>query len=148
MPRTSTPSPADLPSPSARHLPRVRRGDGWDALADIEVFVFAVEAELEAMERERVGVHRRGRKPDLNPVYFENRSFSSLWSRWCLTQRRSAIVHGSGPLEEVRGDPPQGGLRRPRRDASRVIPGWVLRPAYVGPRVRPVSQEGAHIAVH
>src|SRR4051794_24097046 len=42
MPRTSTPSPADLPSPSARHLPRVRRGDGWDALADIEVFVFAV----------------------------------------------------------------------------------------------------------
>src|SRR6476620_1964380 len=66
MPRTSTPSPADLPSPSARHLPRVRRGDGWDALADIEVFVFAVEAELEAMERERVGVHRRGRKPDLS----------------------------------------------------------------------------------
>jgi hypothetical protein len=34
-------------------------------LADIEVFVFAVEAELEAMDRERVGVHRRGRKPDL-----------------------------------------------------------------------------------
>src|SRR6476661_2439611 len=60
MPRTSTPSPADLPSPSARHLPRVRRGDGWDALADIEVFVFAVEAELEAMERERIGVHRGG----------------------------------------------------------------------------------------
>jgi len=29
------------------------------------VFVFAVEAELEAMDRERVGVHRRGRKPDL-----------------------------------------------------------------------------------
>ncbi len=34
-------------------------------LADVEVFVFAVEAELEAMDRERVGVHRRGRKPDL-----------------------------------------------------------------------------------
>jgi transposase len=34
-------------------------------LADIEVFVFAVEAELAAMDRERVGVHRRGRKPDL-----------------------------------------------------------------------------------
>ena len=65
MPRTSTPSPADLPSPFARRLPRSRRGDGWDALADIEVFVFAVEAELEAMEREQVGVHRRGRKPDL-----------------------------------------------------------------------------------
>ncbi|WP_018261600.1 IS5 family transposase [Methylobacterium sp. WSM2598] len=29
------------------------------------MFVFAVEAELEAMEHERVGVHRRGRKPDL-----------------------------------------------------------------------------------
>ena len=45
--------------------PRSRRGDGWDPLADIKVFVFAVEAELEAMERERVGVHRRGRRPDL-----------------------------------------------------------------------------------
>jgi transposase len=33
-------------------------------LADSEVFVFAVEAELEAMDRERLGVHRRGRKPD------------------------------------------------------------------------------------
>jgi transposase len=32
----------------------------------VEVFVFAVEAELEAMERERVGVHRRGCKPDLS----------------------------------------------------------------------------------
>src|SRR3954462_4901347 len=31
----------------------------------------------------------------LNPVYFENRSFSSLWSRWYLTHRRSAMVHGS-----------------------------------------------------
>jgi transposase len=33
-------------------------------LADVEVFIFAVEAELEAMDCERVGVHRRGRKPD------------------------------------------------------------------------------------
>src|ERR1044072_1079737 len=65
MPRTSTPSPADLPSPFVRRLPPSRPGDGWDALADIEVFVFAVEAELEAREREQVGVHRRGRKPDL-----------------------------------------------------------------------------------
>lgn len=56
MPRTSTPNPVNLPPPSARHLPRPRRGDGWDALADIEVFVFAVEAELEAMDRERIGV--------------------------------------------------------------------------------------------
>src|ERR1041384_8746813 len=66
MPHTSTPNPADLPSPSARRLPRSRQGEGWDALADIEVFVFAVEAEWEAMEREGVGVHRRGRKPDLS----------------------------------------------------------------------------------
>jgi transposase len=64
MPRTSTPGTADLLPPSARRVPRSRRGNGWDALADLEVFVFAVEAELEAMERERVGVHRRGRKPD------------------------------------------------------------------------------------
>ena len=60
---TSTPSTADPLAPSARRVPRSCRGDGWDALADLEVFVFAVEAELEAMERERVGVHRRGRKP-------------------------------------------------------------------------------------
>src|ERR1041385_4342664 len=77
MPRTSTPSPADLPLPSARHLPRVRRGDGWDALADIEVFVFAVEAELEAMERERVGVHRRGRQPDLG---LRRRRIGLIWT--------------------------------------------------------------------
>ena len=65
MSHASLASPADLLPPSARCLPWSRRGDGWDALADIEVFVFAVEAELEAMNRERVGVHRRGRKPDL-----------------------------------------------------------------------------------
>src|SRR3712207_5939089 len=58
-------SPADLPPPSARRVPRPDRGDGWNTLADIEVFIFAVEAEPEAMDRERVGVHRRGRKPDL-----------------------------------------------------------------------------------
>ena len=55
----------DLPPPSARRVPRPSRGDGWNTLADIQVFIFAVEAELEAMDRERVGVHRRGRKPDL-----------------------------------------------------------------------------------
>ena len=59
-------SPADPPSPSARPVPRPSRGDGWNILADIEVFIFAVEAELEAMDRERIGVHRRGRKPDLS----------------------------------------------------------------------------------
>jgi len=58
MSRASTLS-TDLTPPSARCVPRSRRGDGWDALADIEVFVFAVEAELETMDRERVGVHRR-----------------------------------------------------------------------------------------
>jgi hypothetical protein len=61
MSRASTPNAADPPPPSARRVPRSRRGDGWDALAGIEVFVFAVEAELEAMDRERVGVHRQRR---------------------------------------------------------------------------------------
>src|ERR671939_630261 len=66
MPRTAPLSTADLPPPSARRVPHPSRGDGWNALADVEVFIFAVEAELEAMDRERVGVHRRGRKPDLS----------------------------------------------------------------------------------
>lgn len=51
-------------SSSARRILRSRQRDAWDALADVEVFIFATEAELEAMEAERVGVHRRGRKPD------------------------------------------------------------------------------------
>ena len=75
--RASTLSTADLPPPSARRVPRSRRGDGWDALADIEVFVFAVEAELEAMDRERVGVHRRGRKPDLT---LRRRLIGLIWT--------------------------------------------------------------------
>jgi hypothetical protein len=33
-------------------------------LADIEVFAFAVGAELGAKDRERAGLHRRGRKPN------------------------------------------------------------------------------------
>src|SRR3954468_8180842 len=65
MSRASRPNASDLLTPSARRVPRSRRGDGWNTLADIEAFVFAVEAELEAMDRERIGVHRRGRKPDL-----------------------------------------------------------------------------------
>ena len=48
----------------ARPIRRCRQRAGWDALADIEVFIFATEAELAAVEAERVGVHRRGRKPD------------------------------------------------------------------------------------
>src|SRR3954468_2376755 len=66
MSHASILSLADLPPPSARRVPHPSRGDGWNTLADIEVFVFAVEAELEAMDRERVGVHRRRRKPDLS----------------------------------------------------------------------------------
>jgi len=65
MSHSSILSPADLPPPSARRVPRPSRGDGWNILADVEVFIFAVEDELEAMDRERVGVHRRGCKPDL-----------------------------------------------------------------------------------
>jgi|SRR5690242_7930716 transposase len=66
MPYPSMLSSRDLPPPSVRRVPRPNRGDGWNILTDVEVFVFAVEAELEAMDRERVGVHRRGRKPDLS----------------------------------------------------------------------------------
>src|SRR3712207_2574380 len=77
MSRASTAGTVDLPPPSARRLPQSRRGDGWDALADIEVFVFAVEAELEAMDRERVGVHRRGRKPDLT---LRRRLIGLIWT--------------------------------------------------------------------
>src|SRR5215208_5631810 len=65
MSHASLLSPADLPAPSARPVPCPSGGDGWNILADIEVFIFAAEAELEAMDRERVGVHRRGPKPDL-----------------------------------------------------------------------------------
>jgi hypothetical protein len=56
---TSHLNPADLLPPSARRVPRPGRGNGWNTLADIEVFIFAVEAELEAMARERTRVHRR-----------------------------------------------------------------------------------------
>src|SRR3954453_371525 len=65
MSHASLLSPADLPPPSIRPVPRPSRGDGWNALADVGGFIFAGEAELEAMDRERVGVHRRGCKPDL-----------------------------------------------------------------------------------
>jgi transposase len=48
----------------AGRIPGFRQRNAWDALADIEVFIYAAEAELEAMDKERTGVHRRGRKPD------------------------------------------------------------------------------------
>src|SRR5215212_9495680 len=51
---------ADLLPPSTRPVPRPSHDDGWNTLADA-----AVAAELEAMDQERVGVHRRGCKPDL-----------------------------------------------------------------------------------
>ena len=65
MSSTGVRSPVDLPPALARRVPRSGRGDGWNILADVEVFVFTVEDELETMDREQVGVHRRGRKPDL-----------------------------------------------------------------------------------
>ena len=77
MSRTSLRTNADLPPPSNRRVPCPSRGDGWNALADIEVFVFAVEAELEAMERERIGVHRRGRKPGLT---LRRRLIGLIWT--------------------------------------------------------------------
>src|SRR4051794_11707628 len=85
MSRTSLRSNTDLPPPSDRRVPHLNRGDGWNALADIEVFVFAVEAELEAMDRERVGVHRRGRKPDLTlrRGFVANTSVALKGLRWC-----------------------------------------------------------------
>ncbi len=77
MSRTSLRSNADPPPPSVRQVPRPSRGDGWNALADIEVFVFTVEAELEAMDRERIGVHRRGRKPGLT---LRRRLIGLIWT--------------------------------------------------------------------
>ena len=51
-------------SDPVRRIPRPQSRDRWDALADLEVFIYAAQAELEAMDRERTGAHRRGRKPD------------------------------------------------------------------------------------
>src|SRR3712207_3579468 len=79
MSRAGPLSIVDLPPPSARRVPRPSRGGGWNTLAGIEAFVSAVEAELEAMDRGRVGVHRRGRKPDLA---LRRRL---IWPIWSLT---------------------------------------------------------------
>ena len=68
MSHASLLSPADLPPPSTRRVPRPSRGDGWNTLADIEVFVFAVEAELEAMDGRAfraAGARAQRRLPDL-----------------------------------------------------------------------------------
>src|SRR3954451_4254838 len=102
MSRASRPNASDLLPPSARRVPRSRRGDGWNTLADIEAFVFAVEAELEAMDRERIGVHRRGCKPDLA---LRRRMIGVIWTltfgglQWrvagCLSGVPSATLHSS-----------------------------------------------------
>ena len=77
MSRTSLRSNADLPPPSDCRVPHPSRGDGWNALADIEVFVFTVEDKLEAMDRERIGLHRRGCKPDLT---LRRRLIGLIWT--------------------------------------------------------------------
>src|SRR3954470_68802 len=56
MSRTGIRSCVDLPPPSARRVAAPSRGDGWNILADVEVFVFAVAAELEAMGHRQVDV--------------------------------------------------------------------------------------------
>src|ERR1700758_2282716 len=76
MSSTCSVSLADLSAPSARRVPRPSRGEGWTVLADIEVFIVAVEAELAAMERDRIGVHRRGRQPDLS---LRRRLIGRIW---------------------------------------------------------------------
>src|SRR3954469_5058089 len=99
-------SPVDLPPPSARPVPHPSRGDGWNILADVEVFVFAVEAELEAMDRERVGVHRRGRKPDLS---LRRRLIGLIWMltfggmQWRIAGWLSGIPFGQRDLLVRRG---------------------------------------------
>ena len=44
----------------SRPVSRSGSRNSWDALADIEVFIEAADAELAAMHRERIGVHCRG----------------------------------------------------------------------------------------
>src|SRR5918911_3265659 len=112
-------NPADLPPPSARRIPRPNRGDGWNILADVEVFIFAVEAELAAMDRERVGVHRRGRKPDLG---LRRRLIGLIWMltfggmQWRIAGWLSGIpfttLHTSFARWTVRGMPRTGLWRR------------------------------------
>jgi hypothetical protein len=57
----------------------------------VEVFVFAVEAEPEAMDRERVGVPRHGRKPDLS---LRRRLIGLMWTA-CVLQRLATPVSRS-----------------------------------------------------
>jgi hypothetical protein len=116
MSRTGTLNTADRRPPSARRVPRSCRGDGWNALADIEVFVFAVfvfavEAELEAMDRERVGVPRRGCKPDFT---LRRRLIGLIWPltfgglQWRIAGWLSAGSRGS-PSPRCTAPSPAGG---------------------------------------
>jgi hypothetical protein len=79
---------------------RAGASSSWDALADIEVFITAAEAELVAMERERIGVHRRGRKPD--PV-LRRRLLGVIWMltfggmQWRLAGLLSGIAFTTLP---------------------------------------------------
>ena len=57
---------------SARRISRSRQRDGWDALADIEVFITAAEAELVAMERERIGAAA-------SPMVLRRRLLGVIW---------------------------------------------------------------------
>src|SRR4051812_38528567 len=118
MSRAGTLITADRPPLSAQRAPRSCRGDGWGALADIEVFVFAVEAELEAMDRERVGVHRRGRKPDFT---LRRRLIGLIWTlTFAGLQWRSA-----GWLSGVQAPGPTGS--RVRQSANRATNAGRLR---------------------
>ena len=114
MSRASTRGTLDLPPPSSRRVPRPSRRDGWNTLADIGVFIFAVEAELEAMDRERVGVHRRGRKPDLSL----RRRLIGVCQRSCPVpdQAASLILRPFVSRSGLRQTSPTGDQFRIRRD--------------------------------
>src|SRR4051794_41577043 len=60
------------------------------------------------LDPERYVADEAAQDDELNPVYFQNRSFSSLWSRWCLTQRRSAIRHGGWVVRASKAATPPG----------------------------------------
>ena len=68
MSRASLRSNADLALPSDRRVPRPNRGDGWNALADIETFVFAVEVADNARVDASGQRSKSLRTPDLGSI--------------------------------------------------------------------------------
>jgi hypothetical protein len=86
---------------SAHRILRPCQHDAWDALADIEVFIFATEAELKAMDVERVGVHRRGRRSDPE---LRRRVLGLIWMltfggmQWSI----ASLAINAQPLEKVK----------------------------------------------